>query len=195
MKTPICLSLDAGVVADLRDKAGGYGVSLTDLATMSLKYALARITPEAAQAYAAAQQPTRGRLAGALTLAERAVLSGLEKLKREQPPAFRFDAESLAGAAGMRLRDAYPALQRLEARGTLNYWQGFEAEADKWGRRPKSIWCLVSDLKAWETRLAAEQRAREAQAAHVAKRAAMTPAELAAERAAAEAEFDDAPID
>lgn len=198
MKTPMCLSLDDDVVKDLRTKAIEYDVSIADLATMAFKFALGRITPEAARAFAAARPSTRGPLSGGLTLAERAVLSGVEKLKREQAPAFRFSAEELAGAAGMRLRDAYPAMQRLEARGTLHYAAGFEPEADKWGRRPKSIWCLVTDLKAWEVKGAAERLEREAQAVRDAaaaerqkKRDAMTPAEREAERAAAEAEFDD----
>lgn len=153
MKTPLCLSLDEDIGRALRLKAIEYDVSISDLASMALKYALARITPEAARAYAAAQQPTRGRLGGGLTLGEKAVLAGLEKLKAEEPLAWKQMAQDIASAAGLRLRDAYPALTRLQSRGVLEYGPG-EGEADRWGRRPRSLWWKLEDRQAWEARQA-----------------------------------------
>lgn len=161
MKTTFSVLLDVEVRDELRSKAQDYGVTVSDLTAMGLKYALGRITREAAQAYAGAQQSTRGRLSGGLTLAEQAVLAGLEKLKAEPEnvSAWRQIAQDIASAAGLRLRDAYPALTRLQSRGMLEYSPGF-GEADKWGRRPQSHWWLPADRKASEAKFAAEKAAR-----------------------------------
>jgi hypothetical protein len=122
----------------LRTKALEVGAPIGDLAAVCIMFALKHIDTQHLVQWASNLTPTRGRLAGAMTKSERAVLAALETLKEAQKPAWRFELNEIADTAGLLRKDAYLALNAVRARGLVKNMDG--EELDRWKRPVSSIW-------------------------------------------------------
>lgn len=125
--------LTVELVGTLKAKAEELGVPYNPLADFLLGLALERVGEETLQAWLASRRK------GGLSTKERDTLGALQRLTTSE--TFRFDAGTVADAAGLPRREAYRALKALQGRGVVTGVEG--SELDRWGRPMASWWRLA----------------------------------------------------
>jgi hypothetical protein len=141
MKTQIGVYIEVVTADELRNRAARAGVPIGDLADLTMRYGLERLSDEALAKWAAGRQPTRGRMGGGLLKNELAVLGCWDRLLAKGEGAWRFMAKDIAQEAGLTNKDAYFALLGLQRRGLVT--GGGSQDLDRWGRPMESAWVKV----------------------------------------------------
>lgn len=152
-KTQLNLYLPLLTIAELQAKADAVGVSVSALADLCIKGTLTKVPEEQLKKWAASLEDTRGRNAGGPSRRERACELALQSLS-EGGTVWRHGADDVAARAGLRVTEAYWALQGLRRRGTVEMMDLEPGKVDRWGRPTSTVW--------WLTSVAAERSAKPA---------------------------------
>jgi DNA-binding MarR family transcriptional regulator len=145
-KVLLQIQVDESTNSALRACAEEVGVSISSLADLLIRAGRERFTTEQLKQWSVSQGLRRGRLAGGLTLFERATLAALRRLTVGDTRYL--DAGSVAHEAGYPPRIAIQSLKRLEARGLVRSSTNPDSALDRWGRPVDCIWTLTDEGKA-----------------------------------------------